>query len=117
MVAKRSPTSTPPPTEIELIYQQVGSHSHVFTSSSVPGFYYGSTSLERTFKELAGALGVHISMLYKTKAKYDISISFQDFVKHLKAKGVGIDDDTVSELLLKNSVIAKIASRSAHPTH
>lgn len=72
-------TDKKPPTQIELIYQRVGELSHAFMASGVPGFYYSSTSLERTFGEVAFALGLHISRLYSTKAEYKLSVSVEKF--------------------------------------
>jgi hypothetical protein len=99
-----------PPAKVELIYQKVGQHSHVFTATSVPGFYYGSTSLERTFNEVARALGVHISRLYNTPATYQLATSLTEFRNRLKTEIKEDDAEYISELLLKNSVIANMAS-------
>jgi hypothetical protein len=90
-----------PPAEIELIYKQIGK-SHVFTAPSVGGFYYGSTSLEKTFNEAAKALSMHISRLYKVHTDYHLDSSLSAFKDHLSAD----DEEDASELLLKNVVIA-----------
>jgi len=100
-----------PPTEVELIYQRVGD-SHVFTAPSIGGFYYSSTSLDRTFNEAASALGLHISRLYSAAAEYRLSLTLKVFKQHLEVRSPAEDD--VSNLLLKNSVIAKMASTAQH---
>lgn len=84
----RQSEKTLPPAEIELVYRNVdgSSHSHVFTASNVAGFYYGSTSLRRTFAEVEKALGLHVSRLFKTTATYKLAMTFEDFEKRLEAK-------------------------------
>jgi hypothetical protein len=97
----------PPPVEIELVYKRIG-NSHVFTAPQVGGFYYGSSSLEKTFNEAAKALSMHVSRLYHVKAEYSLGSSLSAFEHHL----VSDDDDDASELLVKNVVIATKASEN-----
>lgn len=101
-----------PPAEIELIYQRAGEASHVFTASGIPGFYYSSSSMETSFNEAADALSAHISALFGVRAAYRLDMSFEDFRQHVDAEFS--EDDDVSELILKNSVIAKMAGKNAN---
>jgi hypothetical protein len=104
------------PAEINLVYQQLG-QSHVFTAPNIGGFYYSSTSLEKTFNEAAAALSLHVSRLYKVEASYKLGLSFADFKRKVNAEDSD-DDSDVPDLLVKNTVIAKIAlnkSSAARP--
>jgi hypothetical protein len=100
MTTKTKPLGAAPP-EIELVYERIG-NSHVFTAPTVGGFYYGSSSLEKTFNEAAHALSLHISRMYKVDARYSLGSSLSAFEDHLAS-----DEDDPSELLIKNVVIAK----------
>jgi len=100
-MADRSKTLGPPPAEIELVYKLVG-NSHVFTAPTVGGFYYGSSSLEKTFNEAAKALSLHVSRMYSVKAEYHLGSSLSTFQGHLESD----DEEDASDLLVKNVVIA-----------
>jgi hypothetical protein len=102
-----------PPLEIELLYQQEGA-SHVFTAPSIGGFYYSSTSLEATFTEAPDALSMHISRLFGAEAAYRFELSLADFKRQLVADN---DPDDVSDLVLKNAVIAKMATMEFFGRH
>jgi hypothetical protein len=95
------------PAEINLVYQQLG-QSHVFTAPNIGGFYYSSTSLEKTFSEAAAALSLHVSRLYKVEASYKLGLSLADFKRKVSAEDSD-DDSDVPDLLVKNTVIAKIS--------
>jgi hypothetical protein len=67
-----------PPTEVNLIYRNVGK-THVFTALELPGFHIGSSKLEHVFKQATDALNEHVSRLYKCDAKYQIEFTYEAF--------------------------------------
>jgi hypothetical protein len=96
------PTKAQPPAEIELIYQNPNGR-HVFTATGIAGFYYSSNSLEKTFNEVAMALGLHISRLYGTVAIYHLDRDLAEFTQLLETPE---EDADVADLLLKSTIIA-----------
>lgn len=103
------PTKAQPPAEIELIYQKPDGR-HVFTATGISGFYYSSTSLDKTYKEVAVALSLHISRLYGIKANYKLDRELPEFKRLLDCNE---DDADYTDVLLKNVVIATKSPRLA----
>lgn len=71
-----------PPSEVNLIYRNVG-RTHVFTAMELPGFHIGSSQLEHAFNKATEALNEHVSKLYRCEATYQLEFKYEAFLAQI----------------------------------
>lgn len=89
------------PSQIALVYRQVGS-THVFSSSGIEGLVHiGSCNRKKAFEKVFRSLSRHVTHVYGREAVYEAPFTYSEFADTIEGADIG-----------PNFVLARLACQS-----